>query len=636
MTGPLTAPTRPRPLWWRFLAALAVALWLAPMGAAAQQSTETSAEATKQLFAAVGRNDLPAVQASVGAGADIGAQNSRGLTPVDLAVDRGYFEVAHFLLSVRNFRASQAEQAEQARRTQAAVEAPRPVAATPPPPPQPTPPPAAAALPQPPAWPADRPNPFDPNTVAPGSTLPVMDTTAGGGPAAEVTPVAPQPAVAPQVAAAPAAPVAPKEAPAPVQAAPVPETPSPPASPAVAEAAEPESKGFFDRVADFFGVGEEAPVPAAAGAGAAASAGPSPAGAAPAVAVVTPPPPAAAPVAAQPLAATAEAPVAIQPLAETVEAPAVAAAPAAQTPAAPEPRVAAVAAAPAAPIQQAAPAAAPGSQVTIRRGPPDPPPGRAEEEGLFGWLFSHLAFWRDEEESAEAAPEPEADETAESSPTGEPSTTPAAETQVAVVAPPPPAAPPPPRVLEGVSLALGQSVTLDRMRPPAPPGTPRWGRKPCVEKRRGAVAFCVVDVDWPADVAHYFNVSTVMYQGTRALVRYDANLATRFHALFGSEAVDAVVAHFERLLGPPTDRWQRRIAPLAAPRRDNPTVAWRSRNPVTGEITVLEVRKYDDTRGGFPDTRRGAVMLYRMGTDTIFPELSMIEVMLLPTSKRRN
>ena len=44
-------------------------------------------------------------------------------------------------------------------------------------------------------------------------------------------------------------------------------------------------------------------------------------------------------------------------------------------------------------------------------------------------------------------------------------------------------------------------------------------------------------------------------------------------------------------------------------------------------ITVLEIRKFDDSRGGFPDTNRGAVMLYLANSPPIFPQVSSHELM---------
>ena len=62
---------------------------------------------------------------------------------------------------------------------------------------------------------------------------------------------------------------------------------------------------------------------------------------------------------------------------------------------------------------------------------------------------------------------------------------------------------------------------------------------------------------------------------------------------------------------------------------DNPTVTWRSRDSRTNVISVLEIRKFDDSRGGFPDTNRGAVMLYHYNAPSIFPQVSSHELMRL-------
>ena len=44
-------------------------------------------------------------------------------------------------------------------------------------------------------------------------------------------------------------------------------------------------------------------------------------------------------------------------------------------------------------------------------------------------------------------------------------------------------------------------------------------------------------------------------------------------------------------------------------------------------IIVLEIRKFDDSRGGFPDTNRGAVMLYLANSPPILPQVSSHELM---------
>ena len=79
-------------------------LILASAGAVAQQSDADAKKATEKLFEAAEVGNLEAVQASISAGGDMNAVDDRGLTPADVAADRGHFNVVHFLLSVRNVR----------------------------------------------------------------------------------------------------------------------------------------------------------------------------------------------------------------------------------------------------------------------------------------------------------------------------------------------------------------------------------------------------------------------------------------------------------------------------------------------------------------------------------------------------
>ncbi len=86
-------------------AACLAVLILASVAVRAQQSSSDNASgATLQLFEAVMEKDLARVQAAVTEGADTTMENAWGLTATELAIDKGYFEIAHYLLSVRNFQ----------------------------------------------------------------------------------------------------------------------------------------------------------------------------------------------------------------------------------------------------------------------------------------------------------------------------------------------------------------------------------------------------------------------------------------------------------------------------------------------------------------------------------------------------
>ncbi|MFZ1416090.1 MAG: ankyrin repeat domain-containing protein [Defluviicoccus sp.] len=73
----------------------------------AAAAEESAARATQRLFEAVHSNDLAAARASVAAGADLEATDRWGLTALELAIDKGYYEIAHFLTAARSARRSQ-------------------------------------------------------------------------------------------------------------------------------------------------------------------------------------------------------------------------------------------------------------------------------------------------------------------------------------------------------------------------------------------------------------------------------------------------------------------------------------------------------------------------------------------------
>lgn len=177
------------------------------------------------------------------------------------------------------------------------------------------------------------------------------------------------------------------------------------------------------------------------------------------------------------------------------------------------------------------------------------------------------------------------------------------------------------------ALSMGRSVVLGK----APPVgiDPVARKKACIDKRRGTILFCIERIDWPTELENVMQVDTVMYQGLNAIVRYDNGVATRFHALFPSESFETIVAYYMQRLGNPSNAWRRTITPLAAPERENPTVSWQALNPRTQRTSLLEIRQFDDTRGGFPDEKRGAVMLYSAQSGPIFPQVSAFELMRL-------
>ena len=234
----------------RLLTTLSTAAAIFVGGAVWTASADTTSEATRRLFDAVRSGDLGAVQASVGDGANLQAVNISGIRAVDLAVDRGRFDIAHYLLSVMKVKRQQAE----AKKKEPQSPPPAaPVAAAPPPvEPQAA---APAAVPPPPARTAQPAEDWYKAT----SRQAVLPVTAPlqppVSPAVSAVPPPPVQAPPPRKITAPAkterqpAPPQPEAlaaAPAPAPAPPPQALPARPAQPAE------KSEGFFDRIGTFF------------------------------------------------------------------------------------------------------------------------------------------------------------------------------------------------------------------------------------------------------------------------------------------------------------------------------------------------------------------------------------------------
>lgn len=59
-------------------------------------------ELNERLFSAIHSNNIALVRSSINAGANIKATNDEGLTAAGLAVEKGYFKIAHYILGIRN------------------------------------------------------------------------------------------------------------------------------------------------------------------------------------------------------------------------------------------------------------------------------------------------------------------------------------------------------------------------------------------------------------------------------------------------------------------------------------------------------------------------------------------------------
>jgi hypothetical protein len=158
--------------------------------------------------------------------------------------------------------------------------------------------------------------------------------------------------------------------------------------------------------------------------------------------------------------------------------------------------------------------------------------------------------------------------------------------------------------------------------------------KKCISKQNGHVFFCIRDITWPEHIRSLFDNAMTMYQGSQAVVRYDGKKLTHAHIQFFTTDLQKVVSFMEKRFGPPLEILQRIVTPFEGRPKKNPTLIWSKNHTVDGTMktTTLEVRAFDDSRGGFPDMKHGLVRLYENESLPIFPRVSATEMMLVKHS----
>lgn len=589
---------------------------------------------TEKLFRAVRSNDFPAVKRNLLDGGDVRAENAAGLTVIDLAIDRGYFKIAHYLLAWRKQRkpkpklplplpvpppitAEAAPTAEPAAPEPAREEAPKAESS----------PPEQARETAPIAPKPRQPLPAAESTAKPAP--PPIETATKPEPLAKTDPVTPPSEMTSEMTSEKTAEKTAENPPS----APTSEPPQPaaaatePSDNKILTPAPAESPGILDRITGFFTSDPEPKAPDSK----------------PMVEESPTAPEKAVEDRLETSAEQAAAPSAIA-AAEEEKAPE---GPgvfdqiarffssetepkdysASQSEAKPEPAAKAVVeetpkflpenTLPAKPVREAA--------ENLTPHPPEKPEDRSD---IIARIQDMLSIGPEKELPPRSRPE----ETA-SIPTSAPVPQPIPELTFSPSPTVQPSAAPKSTSIEpfiGTSMKLGKRRQKDT-------------EHTCVSKPLQKSLFCIEPVDWPQEIAPSFQVYTILYRGRKSIVRYEGGVATQFHTLFPTGNFDAIVEHFSKLLGPPTEKPVIWAVMIGKPNRKNRTARWVGPQRADGANGgrgaapgILDVREIDDLRWSSPpDDRHGVVWLYRKGGLPVFRHVSWSDFLLARVRRQR-
>ena len=182
----------------------------------------------------------------------------------------------------------------------------------------------------------------------------------------------------------------------------------------------------------------------------------------------------------------------------------------------------------------------------------------------------------------------------------------------------------------GVGLMLGLSLKLGMAH--------QANKSSCIIKKNDYVHFCVQAINWPAHIRAQFKTNGSLHKETQAISRYDDKKLTHTHATFFETGLKDVISYLKDRYGPPIEVLHNIVTPFEGRPRDNPTFIWRKNEPVLNKSinVTLEVRKFDDVGGGFPDMKHGFIRLYGDDSLPIFPQVSKRELMLVKYLAQEN
>ena len=595
---------------------------------------------TEKLFRAVRSNDFPAVKRNLLDGGDVRAENAAGLTVIDLAIDKGYFNIAHYLLAWRKQRKPKPK-------LPLPLPAPPPITAEAAPRAEPVPPePAREEAPKAEPSPPEQAREAAPIAPKPPEPLPATESAAKAAPTPIETATKPEPSPNTDPVTPPAEKTAEKVAeippPAPVEPGPT------PTEAAATEAsnnkiltpAPAESPGILDRISGFF---TSDPEPEKSGQ---AKDQPDPEPKAPDPKPMVEESPTA------PVKAVEDKPETPteQAAASTIAAPEEEKAPegpgvfdqiarifssetepkdqsTSQSEAKPEPAAKAVVQETPKLTPEKTPPAKPAREVPEK--PTPLPPEKPEDRSDIIKRIQDLLSTGPEKE----APQTSRPEETASIPTSAPV--------------PPPIPEPTPSGSPGVQIpAVPKTTSIEPFIGTSMKLGKRWQKdteNTCVDKPSLKSLFCIEPVDWPQEIGPSFQVHTTLYRGRKSIVRYDGKAATQFHTLFPTGNFDAIVEHFSELFGPPTEKPVIWTVMIGKPNRKNRTARWVGPQRAGGKngdqgapSGILDVREIDDLRWSSPpDDRHGVVWLYRKGGLPVFRHISWSDFLLARVRQQR-
>lgn len=150
----------------------------------------------------------------------------------------------------------------------------------------------------------------------------------------------------------------------------------------------------------------------------------------------------------------------------------------------------------------------------------------------------------------------------------------------------------------------------------------------CFQEQNSGPVFCLENVQWSDKIAAIMDVTSIMYRGVKSVVQYDSGISTRRLSLLPSDKFADVAAHTISRYGHPDTMLEVSMPLIGRPDATNTVLTWSQKDLTTGQENYLELRRYDDIRGSMPNTDYGLMRLYRKEASPIFDKISELDFIL--------
>ena len=150
----------------------------------------------------------------------------------------------------------------------------------------------------------------------------------------------------------------------------------------------------------------------------------------------------------------------------------------------------------------------------------------------------------------------------------------------------------------------------------------------CLDKP-GGIRVCLQSLKWPKQLATWFNVDTVYYDGAQSLVMYEGGQLKQIHVLFKRAGYVPIVNYLGNQLSGAGQSGSLKKSETVQVylTRENRIATWSGLKGSWPDS--LEVRELDSLRwSDLPDEQHGVIRVMKKGADPIFKHVSSADFML--------